>query len=206
MLTRILSLLFPPQCYLCRGKETLLCSSCLLARQRSLETPSIYIHAAYSFKDKGIKKIIHGIKYYKRKDLIDPLITHIHQRGLFSHLISPSKITPILVPIPMSPFRKYMRGYNQAERIAHSFGKIWNIPVATDILIRKNIHKRQVTTHSKKERLTNQRGAFEVMKSIHGKTILLVDDVTTTGATFDEARKALLAHGASKVTAIALAH
>lgn len=206
MFSRILSLLFPSQCYLCTRKETPLCFSCLIARKRSLETPSIYIHAAYSFKDKEIKKILHAIKYHRRKDLIDPFVVHIHHQNIFSHLIKNTQTNKLLIPIPMSPLRKYMRGYNQAEHIAYSFGNIWGIPVATNILVRKTTGKRQVTTHSKKERLLNLRNAFEATQNLQGISILLVDDVTTTGATFNEARKVLLAQGAQQVTAIALAH
>jgi len=183
-----------------------LCTRCLTLCKRSLETPAIYIHTVYSFKDKDIKKIIHAIKYYKRKDLIDPLVEHIHRAHLPPVLAEHRETPYIFIPIPMSPFRRYMRGYNQAELIARAFSRICNIPIATDILIKKNSARRQVTTHSRGERLLNQRNTYAVTRSVQDMSIVLIDDVTTTGATFDEARKILLKHGAKSVTAVALAH
>lgn len=63
-------------------------------------------------------------------------------------------------------------------------------------------------TLSKKERLTNLKDAFALCKgvNVHGREILLVDDVTTTGATILEAKKVLLASGAKKVNCITVAH
>ena len=102
-----------------------------------------------------------------------------------------------------------MRGYNQAAHIAATITKVTGTPTCTDILVRVTKKKNQVKTRDRGERLQNQKGAFKVLctdLSLETKTIIVVDDVTTTGATLQEARKVLLVAGAKKVQALTLAH
>ena len=168
---------------------------------RSYDSPSPVILTLYSFKDEKIKRIIHAIKYFHRKDLIAPLVTPVTQE-----LRSKNLTNFILVPIPMPQLRKYMRGYNHSEAIAHELSIQTLLPVNTTLLQRNSSIKRQVLTRSRKERLKNQHNAFTVKENVHGMNILLVDDVTTTGATLLEARKKLIEKGAARVEALALAH
>ena len=163
----------------------------------------------YSFSDPLIKKVIHAIKYFHRKDLIEPLTEELAKE--LSKIISSGSYnlvpnTYLLVPIPMPLLRKYMRGYNQAEIIAIELSKKCSLPLNTKILVRKKSPKRQVTTKTKGERLRNQHNTFEVIGNTQGKHIILVDDVTTTGATLFEARNVLLKAGANTVRAVTLAH
>lgn len=112
----------------------------------------------------------------------------------------------VLVPIPMPSLRKYIRGYNQAEILAKEFGKQLHVPVDTTLLARKNKNKRQVMTKSRSERIHNQRNSFTLIRTIVPKKIILIDDVTTTGATLMEARTLLLQQGADEVKALTIAH
>jgi competence protein ComFC len=197
------SIFFPSYCYLCKKEGASLCVTCLTKRARAYDTPSLCITPLYSFKDPAIKKIIHAIKYFHRKDLISPL-AEILAKEIALHDSSFS----LVIPIPMPRVRKYIRGYNQAEELAQRLSKELDIPCAHDILIRnkKLNKKRQVTTHSRAERLQNQHNAFVVQKEVQGVSIILVDDVTTTGATLLEARRVLLLAGATQVQAYTLAH
>lgn len=112
----------------------------------------------------------------------------------------------VLVPIPMPTLRKLFRGYNQAELIAIALGRELSLPVRLDILKRKRSPLRQVRTATRSERIHNQRGSFRAQENLTGLRIILVDDVTTTGATLDEARRTLLAKRAANVLAVTLAH
>ncbi|MFA5132458.1 MAG: phosphoribosyltransferase family protein [Candidatus Paceibacterota bacterium] len=212
-------ILFPIRCISCAKENTPLCGTCLSSCRRVLDTPALYIHSVFSFKDPLIKKIIHAIKYYHRKDLITPLtraaalelksssfplLASSFQSSTSSFKLSASSWT--LVPIPMPRLRKYLRGYNQAELIAKALSQELSIPVRTDILTRSRTPKRQVQTHTRGERLYNQHNSFATATPPLGMNIILVDDVTTTGATLTEARNTLLKQGAKKVIALTLAH
>ena len=155
----------------------------------------------YSFKDKRTKKIVHAIKYFHRKDLIEPLVSHCVK-------IIRQDTSYVLIPIPMPALRKYTRGYNHTEALAEALGKKLSLRVQKNILLRNSdtSKKRQVQTRSRGERLRNQHNAFRVATSVSGMNIILVDDVTTTGATLLEARKVLLQSGASSVEAFTVAH
>lgn len=153
-----------------------------------------------------MRRAIHAIKYYHRKDLIPPLA-----HGLAGELEKAANYrleahSWVLVPVPMPAMRKLFRGYNQAELIAIALGKELSLPVRTDILKRHHSPLRQVRTGARSERVHNQRGSFMAGESPRGMHIILVDDVTTTGATLGEARRTLLAEKAVNVLAVTLAH
>lgn len=197
--SKIISIIFPSRCYNCHKEGISLCNSCLKSSRKVLDTPHTYITSIYSFKDPVIKKSIHAIKYFHRKDLVEPLTQELaNEIGVANKCI--------LVPIPMPRIRKYMRGYNQAELIALSLSKKCSLLIRTDLLIRIKSPRRQVTTKTKSERLENQHNSFKVINSVKDMNIILVDDVTTTGATISEARNTLLKAGANNVKAVTIAH
>lgn len=90
-----------------------------------------------------------------------------------------------IIPVPLSRRRRLQRGYNQSEWIARGVSEVSGIPVRTDILRRVKDNESQ--THKNAwQRKENTRGIFAVREdceSLDGKTILLVDDIFTTGAT-----------------------
>lgn len=200
-----LGLLFPRACYLCRKEGSPLCSACIASFRRSIDTPYTYCHSYFSFKDSSLRKCIHASKYYHRPDLIEPLTRATYQE--FLPVITSLK-NPYFVPIPAHRLRIWMRGYNQAEKIAREYSKLYSVPLLLTTLLQKNASKSQAHTKNRKERLTNKKHSFSVAEGVllHDKDIILVDDVTTTGSTLHEARKKLLGSGARSVTAITLAH
>jgi ComF family protein len=114
----------------------------------------------------------------------------------------------VIVPVALHWTRLFARRYNQAAILAHALGRITDLPVAVNVLIR---HRRTPSQGglSAPERLRNIRGAFALRPSeaakIEQKRILLVDDVLTTGATVSACTKALLKGGARKVDVLVLA-
>ena len=134
--------------------------------------------------------------------------------------------TMLLIPMPMHEARRKQRGHNQTELLCESalkalgYGKPAHknsLGAAEDFfggrfsysphtLVRvKNTKTQQGLERS--ERLKNVRDSMQVIhpEQVKGRTCIVVDDVTTTGATFAEARRALKAAGASEVRLVALA-
>lgn len=105
----------------------------------------------------------------------------------------------------MHPIRKLIRGYNHSEILAKKIAKHAGLPYE-NLLYRQKFQIQQVKTRSKSERLKNQRNAFNLRGNVTNKDIILIDDVTTTGATLLEARTLLLKNGARSVLAYTIAH
>ena len=110
----------------------------------------------------------------------------------------------VILPVPMYPKRKRIRGYNQAELLATELGKHTGLPVAHNLLAkRKDTHaQKSLDARGRRENLKN---AFAVNYQFDGERILLVDDIYTTGATVDAAASALLEAGAGNVYVVTAA-
>jgi ComF family protein len=109
-----------------------------------------------------------------------------------------------LVPVPLSRWRWLWRGYNQAEVLARSAGRVAGIPV-WNALSRRGKLGAQVGL-GRSERLVRLRGAFEVREGavLRGARVVLVDDVFTTGGTLDACARAIRDAGACSVRALTL--
>jgi ComF family protein len=110
----------------------------------------------------------------------------------------------VLVPMPLANARLATRGFNQSQLLAAAIGKRLAIPVDARGLLRVRETPPQAGL-SRDARLANVKGAFDCHASLHGRTVALVDDVMTTGATMSEAAKALKKQGAARVEAWAIA-
>lgn len=202
-----INILFPKSCFICKSKNYIICPNCLSNFSLNVDQPYSYISSYFSYKDNNIRKIIHSIKYYHRKDLIEPLVKTTLSKSLN---LEPENY--ILIPIPIHWWRKLLRGYNQSELITKQYSKLTNIPYKTNILHRSKLTKRQVKSKNKNERIKNQINSFYIktndnlLENIKNKNIILIDDVTTTGSTINEARNILMKNGFKNVTAITLAH
>ena len=117
-----------------------------------------------------------------------------------------------LVPIPLAHKRLRQRGYNQSELLARALAREWRIPVLVDVLVRTRETPTQ-TTLTPETRLANVAGAFGVNNvqcsmingrslSIDHSTLIIVDDVFTTGATLAEAARALEQAGGRRIYGI----
>lgn len=109
-----------------------------------------------------------------------------------------------VVPVPLAPGRQRRRGFNQAALLASGVGRVLGVHERVD-LVRRTRSTAPQASLSAEERWKNLHGAFEV----HGmppERVLVVDDITTTGATLSAVAAALKAAGAGRVYALAVAH
>jgi len=109
----------------------------------------------------------------------------------------------ILVPVPLHFKRKNWRGFNQSEILAKSLASKFNVEYL-ELLIRKRETRTQVGL-TRDERKENVRGAFKIMAEARGRSIILVDDVFTSGATMAECANVLKRAGAKSVWGMAVA-
>jgi ComF family protein len=112
----------------------------------------------------------------------------------------------VLAPVPLHPKRLRERGYNQSALLAEELGKLTGLPVCDNSLIRTTYLAPQAKTSSVTERRRNAAGSFACRdRQFEGRSVLLIDDVATTGSTLDDCARALKASGAASVWGLTLA-
>jgi ComF family protein len=150
-----------------------------------------------------LQQIIHAMKYRPVYGLARPLAQLLqHQFEACWAEAAPA----VLVPVPLHRRRLRQREFDQALALAWYLSQGVGIPCEAEILRRQRDTKSQVGLNFT-ERDQNVRGAFEVRhpQSIRGKTVLLIDDVYTTGATVNECARVLQRAGAEWVGVYTLA-
>ena len=208
-----MSLLFPDKCILCgkilERRETDLCHGC---RVDSPECP--VRKQKRTFLDSWV-----AIWYYKgyiRSSILRYKFGRARHYAKGYGRILAMKLAEeypegfdVLTWIPISPLRKFVRGYDQVEELAKSVGR--ELQMEPQRTLRKIRHNRpQAGIHGAAERRANVLGVYRMAKhaDVRDKRILLLDDVMTTGATAGEAARVLLTAGAKEVHlgCIAAAH
>lgn len=161
--------------------------------------------AAFSYYNKGsrIRTLIHNLKYKGIKEI------GMELGRIYGLTLKSSGFTDeidLIVPVPLHPSKKKMRGFNQSEIISNGISGVTGLPVDTNSLVREKISVTQ-TRRSRYERWTNVEGIFLVndQESLKGKHVLLVDDVITTGSTIESCANELLKVDGVKVSVVALA-
>lgn len=116
--------------------------------------------------------------------------------------------TDVIIPVPLHYVRLVSRRFNQSVLLAQALSKKTGLPTLPDALVRTR-HTRRQTGLTRKQREDNVKGAFllrpKCAHAIKGKTLLLIDDVLTTGSTIEQCTKALLKAGAMRVNVLTLA-
>lgn len=214
---RVTDLLFPRACAKCDKGGTFLCEECLSSLPNAQRHEYSFITAIFDYQNPVIRKVIWRFKYRNARGIAKCFGARLYEEvinelgdELDASIMPLVANSFLLVPIPLHSKRFRERGYNQSELLAREIvkydtGKMFQIE--TRALKRTQNTKPQAKSEKRASRFKNLCGAFTATPSIvRGKHIILIDDVTTTGATFSEARKTLLQAGARMVSAYAVAH
>jgi ComF family protein len=142
----------------------------------------------------ALREIIHHLKYADRVSLAGPL------GDILKNCLDHEPFTGnLIVPVPLHRRRERQRGFNQAELIAARLGRR-----LTTQLLRRRKNTPSQTGLSRSERKRNLAGAFEVRGDVGG-TVIIVDDVYTTGSTMNEIARTLKRAGAERVEVLTVA-
>lgn len=174
-------------------------SGCVMCSKVKLYFDAVHSITSY---EGVMRELIHRYKYDYNECLAKPL-GKILVQGL-KHINVLNEMD-FVIPVPLYWRRKVKRGFNQSELLAKIVAKHLSLKYSKRILIRNKNTETQ--THlSRDERVVNVKNAFVVNKPslISGKSIILVDDVMTTGVTASECAHALKGNGAALVHVIAL--
>lgn len=218
----ILSVLFPLYCVDCGAEGAWCCNDCLemIARTAVLNCPLCGkespagrtcarcanrislsgLIAAASYADPGVRRLVKALKFDGALSVL-PIINRlaVHGRGVVAAVVSSGAIA---VPMPLHSKRERMRGYNQSEMLARALLPGFSREAGA---LKRIVNTAPQTELKDEARLTNISGAFGTERKFNGETILLVDDVYTTGATMNEAARVLKEAGAGEVWGFVIA-
>ena len=205
---RLLDLLFPPRCVLCRKilpkEETDLCHDC------RKNTPGVNIRGrnirciakwtAVWYYENEVRRSLLRFKFRNARHYAPAYGRAIAMR------VQEDMDEPIqmITWVPVSAKRLRRRGYDQSRLLAEAVGRELGIPVRR-LLRKTRNNKTQSSLKGEAQRRANVQGAYEACESLSGLNILLVDDILTTGATMGECARVLQTAGAARVFGAAVA-
>lgn len=222
MVWNVLDWIFPPDCPGCEKKGVRFCDDCRksvqplsgplcpvcgepvrvdgLCSDCIKESPAFDALRAYTLFDGEIRNALHRLKYrndISQGDVLAPFLVELFTRQGWN--------VDIVTAVPLSKKRLRSRGYNQAERIARPFAARIKKPYLTNAVHRVIDTKSQIDL-SLTERRENVSGAFYANSMVVAlKSVIIIDDVSTTGSTISECARALKEAGAEKVYALTVA-
>jgi ComF family protein len=223
----LLSLIAPHQCLGCSQEGSLLCSPCLRGlvistdRCYSCQRPApdgltctgcykrsyvFQVQAAASYTGLA-KELVRKLKFSGAQAAVRPMAVCMAQLILAAsrtNSVTRQPLAVVVVPVPTASSRQRRRGYDQANLLARALARHQNLDYLP--CLRRLGQAHQVGA-GRAQRLAQLAGAFVVVRPerIRGKHVVLVDDVITTGATFEAAARVLRQAGAARVSAIAFA-
>lgn len=208
----IIDLLFPPH------PDVLATRSLIKTELHALISPSFSepsnILTGLSYAHPSVRALIRANKFHSDQraaqmlgEVLFELLAYIQEEYAFTHIGT----TWILIPMPSSSERRAQRGGNQVEHIIKTLPKktLHSLSYAPHILQRH--HRKSQIQVTRAQRVENIRDAFYVSKkrrannTLRGASILLIDDVSESGATMHDAMRALQEAGTEKIIGIALA-
>lgn len=215
--------LYPPSCCSCGRSGVIFCEECqssimkikgnlciscgihLRKKQTKcvdcLENPPIFREMrSWAVYEGSIREAIHSLKYKQNIAL-----GHILAKQLINVINQSNWKVDLIIPIPLSDSHYKQRGYNQSALISRFISKSINIHHSNDAVVRIRDTKTQISLDIK-ERFTNLDGAFWGNPAkLNTRSVLIIDDVITTGATMQSCAKEVIDAGAKQVYCLSVA-
>ncbi|MCH7755928.1 ComF family protein [candidate division KSB1 bacterium] len=217
----VLNFIYPPYCIVCKSRFepglTLICETCWRNLPRidntqnqkrsraNLDFADSYIPmilSVWEFND-AVQQVIHEIKFFGKKSFAK--FVGREMADLMTHDKDYLE-TDMIIPVPLHKTKLRERGFNQSLLLSQAISKLTNIPVNQKILNRIRYTKPQSRLNAF-ERQQNVKDAFRVIdpSAVKGKTVVLVDDVLTTGSTMRACAESLDSAGVAKILALTAA-
>lgn len=197
MVKTLLDLIFPPKCVLCqRVQVPPLCPEC---REQLITgaPPEPDVFGLFTYA--SAHRLVQALKYERATSVAETMSRMMASFAAEHGLLQGD---PLIIPVPIHPRRRQARGFNQSEMLVEAFPSAL---VRCDLLERTRDTPQQVGL-DKLERRMNMEGAFECAEKLVGSpTVLLVDDVFTSGATVRACMDALNIAGAGRVQVLVFA-
>ena len=212
---RLLDVLLPPTCPGCGREGEMICAQCRRPLERRLAEPAGVPLGLPARQPAGIVQLewcaayngparacLHALKYDGERRLVEPLSEIMAARWARAGIGG-----DVLVPVPVHAARKRQRGFDQAELLARGVGQRLALPVVH--AVRRATKTMAQHALGRRARAANVGHAFAAdpicAAQIRGRWVVLIDDLTTTGATLSGCAAVLYEAGASAVSALALA-
>lgn len=205
----LLDLIYRKRCYFCGSSKSSLkmCPNCFdklefasFIPNRIIDGINVYCAGTYN---KELQKLIRGLKYHKQKEL-----AYYQAKFMYDYFTGISSLASRefeLIPVPLHKNRIKKRKYNHMELVCEEFSKLSGFSCNFELIKRVKDTKPQYRLN-RKERMLNLHEAFEVNKDCYtGKELLIMDDICTTGSTFEEMIITLKAEGINNITCMATA-
>ncbi len=214
LISFLFDMLFPYECAGCRAHRVLFCTECLETCPRATPTPHTFIHPVFDYQNPIIKRSLWRFKYENVRAFAEVFALPLYEKilnELCDDIDAHQQEKYLLIPIPLHPSKQRERGYNQSELLArgimtHDESSIFEF--APEALNRTHKTKPQARSEKRTDRIANLCDAFACPDParIRGRTIILIDDVTTTGATLLSAKHTLSLAHPRKILACTVAH
>ena len=201
----LLDWVYKKKCYFCKSSKecSKMCSDCFVTLEflpyefkRVCEGKKVYCAGIYS---KNLQKLIRGLKYHNQKDL-----AYFLAKFMWNYWSKITENTDFqVVPVPIYHKRKKKRKYNHMELTAIEFCKLAGFEYNPELIERVKDTKPQYKL-SKTQRFDNLSNAFKVNKDkLKSSKILIIDDICTTGSTFEEMIREFRKNGINDIVCFA---
>lgn len=208
-INNLLDYIYKKRCYFCgTNKECVkMCSKCYEqlvfnepSANRTILGVKIYTAGIY---EKNLQKMIRGLKYHRQKDLAFYQAKFMWE--YFSEIITKENLETNyqVIPVPLYKNREKQRGYNHMKLVTEEFCKLSGFTPNYKLIERVKETKPQYKL-SKKERMKNLNNAFKINSTeLLNKPLLIIDDICTTGSTFESMIEELNANAINNITCLA---
>lgn len=187
----------PPYCRVCaRPGVTGTCRWCRSKVPEINRIAAAYLYVDASPVHHAITRLKFGNLRAMAPEMAELLAAFLEARPI---------VADVLVPMPSHPRRLRSRGFNQATLIAAELGKLIDVPVVSDVLLRTRDARSQLLSPNREDRWLNVLDSFACGDGLAGERVMLVDDLVTTGATMSACASALKHAGVANVVGLAVA-